>query len=104
MTTAPVPSITDDQIAELERFLGFGGKTLKVNTPPLRGLITRLREAERDAARYRWLRDQEALDNAICVLDCGEWVKPAMVIALAYSSAEQCDTAIDTAMQADKCQ
>ncbi len=55
MTTPIVPSITDEQLAEIERFLGFGGSTLKLHTGPLRGLIARLRAAEKDAARYQKL-------------------------------------------------
>jgi len=90
MTTPPVPSITDDQIAELERFLGFGGKTLKVNTQPLRGLISRLLDAERDAARYRWLREYEN--------DC------FMLNTLQVASMEDLDAAIDAAMKVSQCE
>ena len=53
MTNPIVQSITDEQMAELERFLGFGGAVLKVNTGPLRGLIARLRAAEDNAARWQ---------------------------------------------------
>ncbi len=59
MTTPIVPSITDEQLAEIERFLGFGGSTLKLHTGPLRGLIARLRAAEKDAARYRFLKETD---------------------------------------------
>jgi hypothetical protein len=55
MTTPPVMSITDEQIAEIERFIGFGGSFIKVKSSALNALITRLREAEADAKRYRWL-------------------------------------------------
>lgn len=34
-----------------------GDKTTAIYCASLRELITRLREAEKDAARYRWLRD-----------------------------------------------
>ena len=37
-----------------------GDKTTAIYCASLRELITRLREAERDAARYRWLRDAPA--------------------------------------------
>jgi hypothetical protein len=48
---SPVTSITDEQLAEIERFLSFGGSTLKIHAGPLRGLIARLRAAEADAKR-----------------------------------------------------
>ena len=53
-------TITDDQIAEIERNVGFkngeGFYLTNIHCVDLLALITRLREAERDAARYRWLR------------------------------------------------
>lgn len=55
MTTSPVPSITDEQIAEIERFLSFGGSMLKVKSAAIQGLIARLRAAERDAGRVDFL-------------------------------------------------
>lgn len=64
-------------------------------------LITRLRQAEKDAARYRWLRDESAFthNNAPLVLftDCnGD--------AIIFNSGcvlhdEDLDKAIDEAMQ-----
>lgn len=59
---SPVTSITDDQLAEIERFLAFGGSTLKIHTGPLRGLIARLRAAEADAKRYRWITENCDID------------------------------------------
>ncbi len=57
MTTPLVPSITDEQLADLEKqcekFAGFA-----VNSTLVEQLISRLRAAERDAGRYRWLREQ----------------------------------------------
>lgn len=58
MTTPIVPSISDEQLAELERFLSFGGSMLRVKSDALIGLIARLRAAEADAKRYRWWRDR----------------------------------------------
>lgn len=62
MTTPPVPSITDDLLAEIERHAiniadRDSGATPSINAEELAGLITRLRAAEADAARYRLLRD-----------------------------------------------
>lgn len=51
MTTNPVMSITDEQIAEIERFIGFGGSFIKVKSSALTDIISRLRAAEMDAAR-----------------------------------------------------
>jgi len=34
-----------------------GGKLVPVNVAMMRELITRLRQTEKDASRYRWLRD-----------------------------------------------
>ena len=52
MTTPTVPSITDEQLAEIERqcekFAGFA-----VNSTLVEQLITRLRAAERDAQDLR---------------------------------------------------
>lgn len=48
-----------------------GDKTTAIYCASLRQLITRLREAEMDAARYRWLRDR------VCMF---------------YVSAEGCDS------------
>lgn len=93
MSTRPVMSITDDQIAEIEALAGCAtpgpwGLTLDrdlsvassewglfdirqdqpnfavdahyaaaANPASVLGLITRLRESERDAARYRFIRE-----------------------------------------------
>lgn len=39
---------------------GFGYYRIEVEAGDITNLITRLREAEKDAARYRWLRDAPA--------------------------------------------
>ena len=93
MTTPPVPSITDDMIAELEE-AARGRMTEPYVSESEQGecglyiaLITRLREAERDAARYRWLREYEN--------DC------FMLNTLQVASMEDLDVAIDAAMKGD---
>lgn len=91
------PTITDEQIAEIERFVGFGGSFIKVKSSALTGLISRLRAAERDAARYRWLREQEA-EEGIAVLNVTGWERAATCWALTYPDAELLDSAIDAAM------
>ena len=50
---SPVTSITDEQLAEIERFLSFGGSMIKVKSDAVKGLIARLRAAEADAKRFR---------------------------------------------------
>lgn len=47
-------------------------------------LITRLRQAEKDAARYRWLRDSGS-DYSVC--------------SVLSKQESECDSAIDEAMQ-----
>lgn len=97
MTT---PIITDEQIAEIEA-LATGGNvprwgSMVMCCGTVLDLICRLRAAERDAARYRWLREQnESLSSdAFVVLsqDCPadeglrHWVGACL------------DTAVDAAM------
>ena len=54
-------------------------------------LAARLAEAERDAARYRWLRDSPSELMAICEWRLDEWCPVP----------SYCDAAIDAAMAAD---
>jgi hypothetical protein len=89
---SPVTSITDEQLAEIERFLSFGGSTLKIHAGPLRGLIARLRAAEADAARYRWLREQCGMSGSLTIAEVGSW-------ELIPWSGDDIDAAIDTAME-----
>jgi hypothetical protein len=55
---------------------GFGYKDIHMTCHEAYVIITRLREAEKDAARYRWLRDN---NNSYCAdvlassLSCCEW-------------------------------
>ena len=58
MSQPIVPSITDEQISEIERFANFGGDYLKVKNSAVTGLLARLRAAEKDAARYRFIKDE----------------------------------------------
>lgn len=101
MTTPIVPSISDEQLAELEQMASHeffsDDNDASVMFGELRGLIARLRAAEADAKRYRWLRDQnESLrSDAFVVLsqDCPadeglrHWVGACL------------DTAVDSAME-----
>ena len=58
MTPNTVQPITDEQLAEIERFLGFGGSMLKTKREAWLGVIARLRAAEKDAERLTWLDRQ----------------------------------------------
>ena len=60
MTTTPVHSITDEQIAEIEQraSMGLSHYVHGVSSYAVISLITRLREAEKDAARMEWLASQ----------------------------------------------
>ena len=46
---------------------GLGCYRIEVEAGDIVNLITRLREAERDAARYRWLRDNCTTTQADCL-------------------------------------
>lgn len=79
MTTNPVQSISDEVLAEIESFCAmeiFEGDAASPQTMgELRGLIARLKAAEVDAARYRWLRNES--------LNC-EYASPIFTTADEY--------------------
>lgn len=107
MTTAPIPSISDEQISALvcecrqgaDDHAGMGhefdANLFDRLADALIEISGRLRAAERDAERYRWLRDSgcfspSAFGNGWS-LNCG------------YTRAqpESLDDAVDTAMKGD---
>lgn len=56
MTTPIVQSISDEQLAELEVVAdSTGAKSVWWSAEDIQGLIARVRTAEADAKRYRWL-------------------------------------------------
>lgn len=59
MTTPIVQSITDDLLSQLECSSSDYPSNLRafIDHGCLAGLISRLRAAEKDAARYRWLKE-----------------------------------------------
>ncbi|HBO2239769.1 hypothetical protein OFL75_31875 [Pseudomonas aeruginosa] len=94
--------ISDEQLAELEGYSQhpafLGDEDSAITMGELRGLIARLRAAEADAKRYRWLRDSGRLlgdsmdshaDYFFVVTADGEDVM----------WFEQLDSAIDAAME-----
>ncbi|MBX6133565.1 hypothetical protein ISD41_26870 [Pseudomonas aeruginosa] len=108
MTTPIVQSISDEQLAELDELTAKltgdwwvdWDSSYAVTASPsnIQSLIVRLRAAEADAKRYRWLRDSGRLlgdsmdshaDNFCVVTADGEDVM----------WFEQLDSAIDAAME-----
>ena len=101
MTTSPLASISADELNEIILFADGPGADWRevcgLTLRELRGLIARLRAAEKDAARYRWLRD-EALHVST--------ESPAVVVADEFGNQcegilyeERLDAAIDLAME-----
>ncbi len=76
MTTPIVQSISDEQLAELDELTAKlagedwwvdwdGSYTVTVSPSNIQSLIVRLRAAEADAKRYRWLRGFERGEIAV---------------------------------------
>lgn len=106
MTTTPVHSITDEQIADSERLMAELERVAG-NLPSVRALITRLREAEKDAARMEWLANAgdlivnlerwKDLENGQHYQSAGLSLSNGKLYA-----GKTLREAIDTAMQGDK--
>lgn len=118
MTTPIVPSITDEQLVELEDYCSLPVFQDETDAPlvmgELRGLIARLRDAEKDAARYRWICDNACDLNFYAsgepVPAAGERritgkveIDEAQYPVEDFGSAKpQLDSLIDTAMEQSK--
>lgn len=80
-----------------------GGKSVTVGCAMMRELITRLRQAEKDATRYRWLRDSASTEE-----HGGFAYDFRLVDAIRYmpgaapNETMDIDEAIDEAMQCSK--
>lgn len=85
MTTTPVHTITDEQIAEIELDCMSG---VDVYTPRgiMRGLLARLREAEKDAARWKFV----------------EKAGGSITLKLHNARPDYRESIIDTAMQGEQ--
>ena len=99
MTTSPVPPISDEQIAELEERAAKKVKGINsffVNQDVIAALIARLRAAEKDAGRYRFIRDY----------DDGDSVERALInpnyTPMQIRMGAGLDSSIDTAMSEAK--
>lgn len=76
MTAAPVMSITDELIAELEYTASQNHAYVPVNPPAMRALLAERAELKRDAERGNWLIDylaseREDLDDTL-MMGCSE--------------------------------
>ncbi|HCE8553389.1 TPA: hypothetical protein NHR88_003846 [Pseudomonas aeruginosa] len=98
MTVQP---ISDEQLAELEGYSQhtayLGDEDAAITMGELRGLIARLRAAEADAKRYRWLRDKSADADGVYPMvsltdDCGDQVSN-------WLFGKAVDKAVDEAME-----
>lgn len=77
-----VKSISDEELAEVERlYIGDRSRLdlTVIMRGPLADIIARLRAAEVDAKRYRWLRDKSADADGVYPMvsltdDCGDQV------------------------------
>lgn len=75
MTTPTVQQITDEQLAELEELCmaEYFDSSASLQDD-IQSLIARLRAAEKDAERYRWLKE-----NAV---DAGMWTDESIDAAM----------------------
>ncbi len=94
MTAPIVPSITDEQLEEIYQHAVDGGQCNDVNTLLI---VARLRASEKEAARYRFIRD-----------DCGRrWdlMYEDVEITVPTQDQDDCndlDALIDAAMEQSK--
>ncbi|MFW0750143.1 hypothetical protein [Pseudomonas aeruginosa] len=105
MTVQP---ISDEQLAELEEvvvrlthgdwWVDWNGSYIEIASPSnIKSLIARLRAAEVDAKRYRWLRDKSADADGVYPMvsltdDCGDQVSN-------WLFGKAVDKAVDEAME-----
>lgn len=117
MTTTTVMTITDEQIAEIRDYYRSTDAEYSVETLSPEGCLkvslmaeeildlrSRLRAAEKDAERYRWLRERYyAADFSYGAYD-GFSAIEAMVFRMpeGHVFTSSCDKTIDTAMEQSK--
>lgn len=94
MTTPLVQPISDEQLAEIEKAASRSyGETTIVSKQEIASIIARLRAAETDAKRYRWLRGKFGIMENNISLPCGYRSKESIA-----QMAREADAAIDAAM------
>jgi len=105
MNTKADMLITDEQIAEIEALYsecGASGRMMTISCGTVESLIARLRAAEMDAARYRWLRKNVCMGHPSPE---GSQYEDAYLVVTGYGYEESndlTDAAIDTAMKGDQ--
>ncbi|HFX1297125.1 TPA: hypothetical protein ACID1V_002936 [Pseudomonas aeruginosa] len=96
-----VQPISDEELAKLEGYSQhpafLGDEDAAITMGELRDLIARLRAAEVDAKRYRWLRDKSADADGVYPMvsltdDCGDQVSN-------WLFGMSVDKAVDEAME-----
>jgi hypothetical protein len=97
MTTPIVPSITDEQLAELESSYEHAYCTIPGSL--IAALVLRLRAAETDAARYRFLRSDVSRGKVDFCVVRKHWGEDSHSAILELDEA---DNEIDTAMEQSK--
>lgn len=110
MTTPIVPSITDEELAEITAFTDDNyaadfEEVLGLKAGKLRRLVARLCAAEKDAARYRWIREQhnDAMGCTwVSVYHPGGWVSLDTSVSGKKVASLDLDSAVDTAMEQSK--
>lgn len=68
----------------------FDGDVLGLSKAECRDLLTRLRQAEKDAARYRWLRSCDTAESKKFVSESGGWIVGLGVLDGMIDEAMQC--------------
>lgn len=98
MTTPIVPSISDEDLDAIEQYTMWTDKTPNSATVitfhELQQVIARLRDNEKDAARYRFLCDPGDADE-----DC---LAHAINTLNAWADKSEIDQAVDAAMEQSK--
>ena len=96
----------DEEQARMESMLDRRERmALGVTCTEMIELITRLRQAEKDAARYRWLRDESSNSERTSPLvfmadECADIVTEGWYQGIMFG--ESLDCAMDEAMQCNK--
>lgn len=88
-----------DELEAAINSCAFDGDVLGLSKAECRDLLNRLRQAEKDAARYRWLRDESTSVqfSAPLVFNADDCANPE-----SWIDGEHLDHAVDKAMQCSK--
>ena len=96
MCNAPVVSVTDDLIAELDDLAHCGPEELQISAWTMAALLAERAELLRDAKRYRWLQKASPYMHKkirdLAITDGGD---------VFYFHKDKYDAAIDAAIQSE---